>query len=81
MITIRRFNVTRISFGAIRCDGTINCTIIMYGKELDLYGLSLKQRDALEEWYDGPLDSSLDIDSRLTVRSLKLELSQNGIAA
>jgi hypothetical protein len=73
---LSKAQIKDISFGAVRCDGTVNLTIeLNSGEIVDLYSLSLGQADSVTygKW------TTLDIPEQFLSRSDEQFLSQNGV--
>lgn len=73
---INILDIDTIDFSHIRCDGTVNCYIeLKTGKSMELYGLTLRQSEALESMKSG----AISIDERFFTQTGEQWLAQNGI--
>jgi hypothetical protein len=81
-----KFNTASVrdySVSAIKCDGTVNVSISLNplgsGEYIDLYCLTIKQVELLEEWLTFK-NRDISIDNRFLSQTDAQWLSQNGIS-
>lgn len=75
MILIKK-DIKHVSVSHIRCDGTVNVALELNdGTFIDLYCLSLKQADSIENGHW----STIKVDPRMLTRTFEQECQQNGV--